>query len=188
MRASLSIMGLYAFDPSIFDCVNDVTATYTDPEGESYYTYIHAEDIVNSIVLELAEMELVHPDGDYMKMAIPLWWTRKRRVYDALLETTLYKYDPIANYDRRETWTDTGKILDNTAEHFAAGYDSETPTLAGKDTATGESTSGHTGRISGNIGVMSTQELINRQRDVVQFDVVSVIISDFKKEFCIMLY
>lgn len=188
MRATFSILGLYTYDPSIFNSLTDLTASITDADGQAHTKTIEAQDIVDNIVLELSELELVHPDGDYMTYAIGAWWKRRKDIFTKLLETTLYKYDAIANYDRREEWTDEGEILNNTAEHYAAGYDSSTPTLAGKDTATGKSTSGHTGRVSGNIGVMSTQELIMRQRDVVQFDVVMHIVHDFKQEFCLMIY
>lgn len=40
----------------------------------------------------------------------------------------------------------------------------------------------------GNIGVTSTQDLINQQRDVVQFDIIQFIVEDFKSEFCVMIY
>lgn len=43
-------------------------------------------------------------------------------------------------------------------------------------------------RAYGNIGVTSTQELIQQQRELVQFDLVQYIIDDFMKEFCIMVY
>lgn len=40
----------------------------------------------------------------------------------------------------------------------------------------------------GNIGVMSTQDLIKQQREVVQFNIYDYIISDFKNRFCLLLY
>ena len=41
---------------------------------------------------------------------------------------------------------------------------------------------------SGNIGVTSTQSLIQEQRKVVQFNVAEFIIKQFKNQFCIMVY
>lgn len=40
----------------------------------------------------------------------------------------------------------------------------------------------------GNIGVMSTQEMIKKQREIVEFDIYHYIAEDFKTEFCIMVY
>ena len=79
-------------------------------------------------------------------------------------------------------------MIDSTAEHYAAGYNSSEPTLAGRDTGSGESSATHKGRVSGNIGVMSTQELIARQRAIVDFDVIGKITEDFKSAFCLAIY
>lgn len=40
----------------------------------------------------------------------------------------------------------------------------------------------------GNIGVTMTQDMIKSEREVVQYNLYDVIISDFKKQFCILLY
>lgn len=40
----------------------------------------------------------------------------------------------------------------------------------------------------GNIGVTMTQQMIQAQRDVVQFNVTDVIVKSFKKKFCVMVY
>lgn len=40
----------------------------------------------------------------------------------------------------------------------------------------------------GNIGVMSTQDLIKQQREVVEFNIVDYIINDFKNRFCLLIY
>lgn len=68
----------------------------------------------------------------------------------------------------------------------------DTETHSGKDT-TNETNSGtdkgvKDGYARGNIGVMSTQQMIEMQRDVVKFNVVDYIIEDFKKRFCLMIY
>ena len=68
----------------------------------------------------------------------------------------------------------------------------DTETHSGKDT-TNETNSGtdkdvRDGYARGNIGVMSTQQMIEMQRDVVKFSVIDYIIEDFKKRFCLMIY
>lgn len=40
----------------------------------------------------------------------------------------------------------------------------------------------------GNIGVTTTQRMIQEQRDVVKFNIFDVIIQDFKQRFCILVY
>ena len=58
----------------------------------------------------------------------------------------------------------------------------------GADTETGSDKTTHHMEISGNIGVMSTQEMIQKQRDVVQFNVIDEIIRSFKERFCLLIY
>lgn len=42
--------------------------------------------------------------------------------------------------------------------------------------------------VRGNIGVTTTQQMIQSQRDVVQFNVIDHIIHDFITRFCVMVY
>ena len=188
MRDTMSIIGLYSYDPTIFEAVTAISATVADADGAEHTATIAADKIVDNILSGCAELEILYTQPDYLKFAIANWWERKAPIYTALLETTLYKYDAIANYDRREEWTDNNKVISSTAEHYAAGYNASEPTLAGRDTGSGESAASHSGRVSGNIGVMSTQELIARQRAIVDFDVIAKITEDFKATFCLAIY
>lgn len=40
----------------------------------------------------------------------------------------------------------------------------------------------------GNIGVTTTQQMIQQERDIAQFNITETIIQDFKKQFCIGIY
>lgn len=46
----------------------------------------------------------------------------------------------------------------------------------------------HTQKDQGNIGVTMTQDMIAKQREIVQFNIYEFIIADFKKEFVLSLY
>ena len=43
-------------------------------------------------------------------------------------------------------------------------------------------------RARGNIGVMSSQELLERERSIAEFNIYNVIMDEFKKRFCILVY
>lgn len=45
-----------------------------------------------------------------------------------------------------------------------------------------------TGRAFGNIGVTTTQQMIEAERDVVKFNIVDYIVEDFKRRFCLLIY
>ena len=40
----------------------------------------------------------------------------------------------------------------------------------------------------GNIGVTTTQEMIQQQRDIIQFDFIENVVNEFKAKFCLMVY
>ena len=44
------------------------------------------------------------------------------------------------------------------------------------------------GRAYGNIGVTTTQQMIEQERESVKFNMFRIIIEDFKDRFCLMIY
>lgn len=97
-----------------------------------------------------------------------------------------------------------------TTEYDVFGYNSETAAHESKTTDSNEysreSSSTQTGTIAdqgntsdtgtirherteqGNIGITSTQELIEKQRAVVEFNIMDRIVQDFIRRFCILVY
>lgn len=109
MRFNLSIMGLYKYDPTIFD-------RFHVPEhmvGENIEPYYDKEIYISRILFEGMDLELVYPDAEYMKNAIQLWSLGKRNVWNKIAEALTKYYNPIENYNRSETWTDTDTRTEN---------------------------------------------------------------------------
>lgn len=85
-----------------------------------------------------------------------------------------------------------------TAAHESKTTDSNTYSRTGSSTQTGtiadQGATSDTGTIrherteQGNIGITSTQELIEKQRAVVEFNIMDRIIKDFIARFCILVY
>lgn len=85
-----------------------------------------------------------------------------------------------------------------TAAHESKTTDSNTYTRSSSSTQTGtiadQGNTSDTGTIArertekGNIGITSTQELIEKQRAVVEFNIMDRIIKDFIARFCILVY
>lgn len=46
----------------------------------------------------------------------------------------------------------------------------------------------HSGRVHGNIGVTTSQQMLEAEREVVQFNIIDHIINDFKNRFCLLIY
>lgn len=195
MTATMSILGLYRADPSIFN--------YLKIPAELDPTVLQTE-----LLAQCAELEVIYPDPTIMSEVLLRWSTAMLPIWQKLYETTQYDYDPISNYDRNESWKDTATGSSNTSTNgqgsrsdrtFRTGFNvseglQATGQSDGQDQSNsltqskGSSTSEHTGRVHGNIGVTTTQAMIREQRDVVQYNVYQKIINDFEDRFCLMIY
>lgn len=222
MRATLSILGLYQYRPDVFDL-------FKLPDG------VLLDNVRDNILLELAELELLYPSGDFMKTAIGIWSSKQLPVWQKLYATTNLEYNPIHNYDRTEEWTEeeTGNrnesrtqsqessgessgtvqnsgvdtVKSDVSAFNEASYtpkEMQTTTLGTENTSSGtakqttditddtdENSSRNntrTGRAFGNIGVTTTQQMIEAERNVVKFNIVDYIVEDFKQRFCLLIY
>ena len=207
-KATLSILGLYNYDNSIFDDMHLPTALID-----------RKDEIKEDILLECAEFEILYPDSDFMKFAIRNWSEMETPVWEHLYETTQYDYNPIYNYDRTEKWTDEdtrqitndrtadlkdelthGHTITNAQNSYEnAGFvDGAKQTNAGKDSTTTTGTDKylekHSGKVFrdghsyGNIGITSSQNLIKQEREIAEFNIITRIVDDFKMRFCLMVY
>ena len=106
--------------------------------------------------------------------------------YSHLYKTTLYEYNPILNYDLTEeinrelnnieelkgNTTNNNKSFD-TPINFSTDEYVNSPSFIQDDTTnnnhnrTGETKERHTRRTKGNIGVMSSQDLIEKERNII---------------------
>lgn len=192
MQAMMSINGLYNYDHSIFDNMKY-------PDG------VTADDVIPNLTMELAEFEIIYPAAVTIKRAIGDWSKSRVKAWNRIAEALDAEYNPIENYDRHEDWTDggtssgtyknqlTGNSITKTAGFNVAASmtnrDSTAQTNNSDSTQTGKNNSTHSGRIHGNIGVTMAQDMIKAEIDMrTKFDMVHIIISEFKQRFCLMVY
>lgn len=242
MRASLSILGLYQRDPTLFDEL--------ELPGD-----MNKDVLIDSILYEAASLEAYYPDPNFMKFMIGRWSFMNQSIWQKLYDTTVLEYNPIYNYDRTEEWTENEKMLDS---RTSAGNELETRNLKSGETSRTDSNgdvtttgtmktelnvSGYnevtftpseetietpdtmtsnnvivdgtrdstdtgtvsidkkdtesldrkrdnlrTGRAFGNIGVTTTQQMIQQERETVLFNMYKVITDSFVDRFCLMVY
>lgn len=278
--ANLSPLGLYNWDSTVFDLMQI-------PEA------LDKDTLVQNLLAETAELEVLYPNPVVFKNLVGVWSAKQIDIWNRLYSTTQYVYNPIENYDRHETGSDSG-----TGSTTHSGTDGRTEAITtggkdtldmtrrdggtevvdteysneqgGKDTVTGEDKKGHwiagfnsqgsgsddglvkqtrdqdnattdteygkteegTGsttttfgktetnkdettygktenvqetktygeqiqttsgglhelRAHGNIGVTTTQEMIEQERRIDLFNIYNIIIEDFKMRFCILVY
>ena len=106
MRSNMSITGLYEFDPTLFQ--------YFHYPFEGDTTPSYDKDLyVDRILIDAMDMELVYPDPKFMKNAIRVWSLTMLNNWQRIGEVLAKTYNPIENYNRTETWTDTDSRTEN---------------------------------------------------------------------------
>jgi hypothetical protein len=123
MKALMSILTLYNYDNSIFD-------NFLLPEG------VVKDDVVNNLLMELAELELIYGSPSMMKTAIGFWSKKELPVWTKLAATTKFEYNPIWNQFRTEEWSDkeTRDLSgSNNQVRALSGSDNETRALSGSN-------------------------------------------------------
>lgn len=171
---TLSLLGMYRYNEGLFDNI------HLPPE-------IDKKVLINNLLAECAELEILYTDPDFLAFMIGEWSAKEVVVWEKLYNTTMFKYDPISNYDRKESWTDIVESKGNSTEKVAGFNNPKLVESSGAD-GKSESTSKHEAHIYGNIGVTTSQQMLEEERRVVQFNVISYIIDSFKSRFCILIY
>ena len=186
MAATLSLLGLYRFRGDILD---DLKL----PEG------IDRDDFIEMLLFDTAELELLTPNPDIMKRLLGRWSNVRVNAWSKMLDTETIEYNPVHNYDRQEDWVDdnSGSVKNsgsNITDLSVAGFNESdmadrerTVQTAGTGTDT-SAQSRHTGRISGNIGVTTTQQMLESEREFRKYSTVYAIIDEFKERFCLLVY
>ena len=201
--AILSIMALYDYDNTIFDSM------YT-PVG------VNKQTLINDIMLETAELECVYPTPVFLKTAIGLWSSVQAMTWDRVYRASQEEYNPIENYDRNETETVTGAESHSgtdTTTISGTGSGSDATSVAGFDSSTlvprdsttfsntnsGSEAMAHgeriddthtkTSRIHGNIGVTTSQQMLEQEMQIAgKLNIYNYIVNEFKQRFCITVY
>lgn len=213
--ATMSILGLYQWDNSIFDAM--VVPSQIDKDT-----------LVMNILDECAELEILYTNPDFMKNAIGYWSLRRYHAWDKL-QTVLYEnYDPFVNIKRDEirTIAQTRNLANTTNEtRNLAGSNNETRTLADTtstnaydsgtgtvretidrtgtdnfsttDTGTRNVTGSDTGTIittenfhvEGDSAITDAQDVAVKESKLrLEYDLYNIIIDEFKRRFCLLVY
>lgn len=137
--ANLSPLGLYEWDNTLFDLMQIPSA-------------LNKDTLVKNLIAETAELEVLYPNPVVLKNLIGVWSAKNIDVWNRLYDTTQYDYNPIENYNRYETGSDSGtgrtthSGTDGRTEAITTGGKDTTDMTrrdGGQDTVTGTDTKGH---------------------------------------------
>lgn len=89
--------------------------------------------------------------------------------------------------DMKQTQSDSGSSSSSVNSN-STNTDTETSSNNENRNLNRDDKSAHTGRIHGNIGVTTTQQMIEEERRIAEFNLIDYIADEFIEHFCILVY
>lgn len=117
---------------------------------------------INAILWQSAELELLFPEPVALNYMMQQWSKQRYPIWWELVRTMEYEYDPIENYNRKETWTQKGGHDTRDLEVTDSSLKQTSDTDSSRD-ATGTESGTTTGHTSGS---RSTNTTNNGTQDV----------------------
>lgn len=205
-QAWMSLLGLYTYDDTLFD-----NMAFPDD-----FTEDDKELFINNLLMECAELEVLFTDPDFMKNAIGVWSAKEVYIWNRLYEAVTADYDPIENYNRHEVTDDQNRgnvTHGGTDSTTGSGTDTMTNSITAfnnntfaphdkaemakgttESTTYGHTITDHTGHkltshIHGNIGVTTSQQMLESELDVrPKLNIFNIMIESFRQRFCLLVY
>ena len=204
--AKMTLIGMNSFMLNMND---DLFLNLTLPEG------LDKQTLTDNILLRGGEFEVVYANPTAMQSLIGIWSRREQATFDRWVNALSIEYAPLENYERLEHWTDevdgtgssesSGSVnteSEDTSELTKSAYDqtSYSPyektindgtvgTTSSDSTETSMSNdSEHNGRIHGNIGVTTSQQMLTAELELGYWNVYQKITELFLQEFTIPVY
>ena len=145
--------------------------------GEGSEIEFSADTLLAALINRGASFCVLYPDPDYFQLMNGAWWDRWKDAFQKWFEAAAIEYNPIENYDRIENWTDSGESgseisSSGTTEGQVSAFDSSSYSPHDKEInssgseASASNTDEHEGRIHGNIGVLTTQAMLQSQYEL----------------------
>lgn len=181
--ARLTAIGLYNYNDDLFGALT-LPSEYDKPT------------FIETFLLEHGERGVIYIDYDFLHYAIGAWgrkWYHSlQRIADAMKED----YNPLHNYDRDESYTDTENIdteYGNDTENKVSAYNSSTYQPDSRTDIDGTSGTDrklvHTARVKGNIGVTTSQEMLEAEVDLRRVsNMYSIAAQMLADEICYKMY
>lgn len=177
---TISVRGMWQFDNALFD-------KFIVP------AQIDKQDVVDSILLECAELPVVYTNWDVLQGAIGLFSKRRVHAWERMATALFEDYNPLHNFDRYEESADdenTDSSVSSDSVNTVNGYNGDAEhdrqNMSGKNkTKRGNKHSGH---LYGNVGVTTSAQMLEGELEIRKQDLISIIVREFKENFCIMVY
>lgn len=164
---------------------------------------IDRDMLIHAILLRAGDFEVLYPNPDFMQDVINSLFKRWYKTFAKWEKALNIEYDPLSNYDRKEEWTDNSRADTSTDSSSnsddtlkVSSYDSDM--MHNKDRSIGKNDSNitsrsnsnnkRTGRAYGNIGVTTSQQMLDAELTIARFNLYNQIADIIVRDICIMVY
>lgn len=174
----LTLYSLYQYDTALFDSM-------ALPDS------VNREKCVDNIVLECGVFGVAYQNLDFLKTAVEAWSATRSEAWGKIADALEVEYSPIENYDRMEESEDSGNVNGNAnSQNYNTSFESDNFKATQKNDTNSDTTSraSHKSHIHGNIGVTTSQQMINEELKLRETDIYKIIANEFKNKFCIAVY
>ena len=160
--------------------------------------------LTDTIIDKSEEFPCTYDNIDYLQWKIEMWFKKYKYTFNKWWYAIHFDYEPLYNFDRYEESHDESTSVSSssgtseaTSESFVNTYPSNEYNPNGKGTSDGETTTtgtgsveaDHTGHLYGNIGVTTSQQMLQSEIDLFKnFNFYDVVADMFVQEFCCMVY
>lgn len=168
---------------------------------------IEKDILIDAIMMRCSEFELLYSNPLTMIEMITFWFRKHNRTFSKWMEALSIEYNPLENYDRMEDWTDDNighgsvTVNDTVTSHltnsrsafdsntFVSDTKSDNTTIdKGTTTSNGNNNLTHHGRLHGNIGVTTSQQMLEAELEIARWNIYDKIADLFAMDFCLMVY
>lgn len=174
----VTIIGAQKWNPELW-------SNFVVPEG------LDKQNIINNILFECAELPLIYSAPDFLEEIIGVWSRARLAVWEKYYKTVSTEYSLNGKINKYVEWTDTASNSNNgTNTEQVQGFDSNSFVDRTKNSAnnTAQGNAKHVENETRDNDKFLPQDYIEKERELAGFDMVKKIVTDFKREFCIMVF
>lgn len=170
---------------------------YCAESGNSLFSGLELPDgvdkntFIESLIIRGGEFEILYSNPDFMREAVTSWGHQWLRTFTKWVQTLQIEYNPLENYDRFEDWTDNTSGTGNTSnESKVSAFNSDVmrPDSASSGSTGFNNNNVRHGRTHGNIGVTTSQQMLESELDVAVWNLYDHMCDIFLEAFTIPIY
>ena len=169
-----TLYGCYEYDNTIFDLLEL-------PDE------IDKDILIDTLLVNFGEFEPLYVNCSFLKSYIGVWSQKHKKTFEKWVKAYNMTHEPLHNYDRFEESTDTG-LSKNVNENKKSAFDSQNYEPDNKTDNSGESEFKHNAHLYGNIGITTSQQMLQAEYDIAEWNIYNHICDIFADELLLCVY